>query len=640
MRERLQNQALDPRRHTKVHEAEKNKGSQPPAWRDLRLLDTERGWIWPLLIGLAAFVLYASTTAPSIAFLYDDSLEFQLVAPTFGIAHPTGYPLYTLLGGAWTHLIPTGNWAWRLNLFSAVTGAATVALLCALTRRISGSLWAGILAAAAFSLSPLWWQQTTLAEVYALHGLFVAALLYAAVRFADDQTPIAHRMPILLGLVGLSLTHHRTSVLILPGLALFLLWKEPSLLRPQPRWIGWIAALLTPLLLYAYLPLRAAAGISDLEGDYANTWTGFWDHVLARLYSSFFADNLLAVTRSAGDWLAFFVAQVGWIGLILAALGMVAALRTRQRWPAWTLIAVTGIVNLGFAVNYRVGDAEVFALPAVLCLSIFIGNVIVLPSSLLTSRWVRLLVGGAATGMILLFPIHRGPVVDRAGDWAVHDYAVAMAKVDFPPNSQVVGLRGQMTALAYMQAAEQLGLSATPVAIDDAEERRDHVASAVTSAIPLFLTQELDGIGNQYSFSGEGPLVRVWPRGQAETGSPSIRTEAEMADGALRLLGYDRHVAELAGGPALQIVLYWQPQAALDQRYKLSFRLLDGDGAQLAQEDRFPLRQVASTADWLPTEAVRDVHDLPLPADATQLLVIVYDEETLAEAGRVEIPLQ
>ena len=112
-----------------------------------------------------------------------------------------------------------------------------------------------------------------------------------------------------------------------------------------------------------------------------------------------------------------------------------------------------------------------------------------------------------------------------------------------------------------------------------------------------------------------------------------------MADGALLLLGYDRHLAELAGGPALQVVFYWQPQAALDRHYKLSFRLLDGDGAQLAQEDRFPLRQVASTSDWLPTQVVRDVHDLPLPSNAVRLLVIVYDAETLIEAGRVEIPL-
>jgi len=55
-------------------------------------------------------VLYAATAGPSVVELFDDSLEFQLVLPTFGIAHPTGYPLYTLLGGLWSRvLFPFGT---------------------------------------------------------------------------------------------------------------------------------------------------------------------------------------------------------------------------------------------------------------------------------------------------------------------------------------------------------------------------------------------------------------------------------------------------------------------------------------------------------------------------------------------------
>jgi len=79
------------------------------------------GW----LVGVAACILYGLTAAPGIAALFDDSLEFQLISPTFAIAHPTGYPLYTLLGGLWSRVIfPFGNWAWRMNLFSALAGGA------------------------------------------------------------------------------------------------------------------------------------------------------------------------------------------------------------------------------------------------------------------------------------------------------------------------------------------------------------------------------------------------------------------------------------------------------------------------------------------------------------------------------------
>jgi hypothetical protein len=63
----------------------------------------------PWLVWIAFLLLYSSTAAPSIVALFDDTLEFQLVLPTFGIAHPTGYPLYTLLGGIWSWLLPFGQ---------------------------------------------------------------------------------------------------------------------------------------------------------------------------------------------------------------------------------------------------------------------------------------------------------------------------------------------------------------------------------------------------------------------------------------------------------------------------------------------------------------------------------------------------
>ena len=52
----------------------------------------------------------------------------------------------------------------------------------------------------------------------------------------------------------------------------------------------------------------------------------------------------------------------------------------------------------------------------------------------------------------------RDASIDRSGEWAAHDYAVYMAKVDFPPGSRGIGIEGEMTALKYMQQAEQIGL--------------------------------------------------------------------------------------------------------------------------------------------------------------------------------------
>ena len=53
-----------------------------------------------LALALGALILYLSTLLPGIG--SGDTAEFQRVAPTLGVAHPTGYPLYTMLGWLWS----------------------------------------------------------------------------------------------------------------------------------------------------------------------------------------------------------------------------------------------------------------------------------------------------------------------------------------------------------------------------------------------------------------------------------------------------------------------------------------------------------------------------------------------------------
>lgn len=79
------------------------------------------------IIAAALFLLtlfvYLQTLAPSVAYLFDDSLEFQLLASRLAIAHPTGYPFYSILLKLATFL-PFGDVAYRANLVSALSARA------------------------------------------------------------------------------------------------------------------------------------------------------------------------------------------------------------------------------------------------------------------------------------------------------------------------------------------------------------------------------------------------------------------------------------------------------------------------------------------------------------------------------------
>ena len=635
----------------------------------------------PWLTGLAFFALYAATAAPSLVTLFDDSLEFQLVLPTFAIAHPTGYPLYTLLGGLWSRLLfPFGNWAWRVNVFSALAAAVAVGLVFALGQRLvnggslpveqtiadspTGRRWiglaAGLAAAITFGLGPVWWAQATLAEVYALHNLLLAAVLLVTLTIPHLRgRRFVGRMTLLALLIGLGLAHHRTIVLALPGVVVYLLWSVPGLWRPRAAWLLWLAALLAPLLLYLYLPLRAAAGVVDLHGSYANTWDGFWDHVLARGYSGFFSGSALAVERTPQQWFELVLAQVGWAGILLALAGC-AWLADARRRKGWVLVLLVLAANLVFALLYRVGDQEVFLIPVFLCLALLAGGGIAVIVAALLGQfgarqssvapiWAALATFGLL--VLLIWAPGRGPTVNRSQDWRAHDYAVDMAKVPFPPHSTVIGLEGEVTALKYMQAAEGLGTNATPVAADDPQRRREALAAAVTAGFPTYLTRELEGITRDYSFSGEGPLVRAWPRGMAQAGNPQNPLDLAMDQGRLHPGGLRSAAARLGGRPCPtceSLLAAHRRTAALAQsvaaparrRGQRPLTYPDGSPATL---DEFPLRQVAPTTTWLRGETVRDVYSLYLPpaaqAQPTTLQLILYDAETVAEVGRWETVL-
>ena len=82
------------------------------------------------LVPVAAFIVYMQTLAPSVDFI--DAGELATVCATLGIAHPTGYPLFALVGWVFAHLPIAGTVILRLNVMAAfftALGAGGVVLL-------------------------------------------------------------------------------------------------------------------------------------------------------------------------------------------------------------------------------------------------------------------------------------------------------------------------------------------------------------------------------------------------------------------------------------------------------------------------------------------------------------------------------
>src|SRR5690348_2553990 len=82
-----------------------------------------------------AFAVLALLCAPGL--YLGDSGELTTAAFGLGVAHETGFPLFCLAGKLLA-LVPLGEVALRLDLLSALSGAAAAALAWAIVRDFDG----------------------------------------------------------------------------------------------------------------------------------------------------------------------------------------------------------------------------------------------------------------------------------------------------------------------------------------------------------------------------------------------------------------------------------------------------------------------------------------------------------------------
>ncbi len=321
---------------------------------------------------VVAMALYVPTLLPDVGTW--DTAEFQAIGPVLGIAHPTGYPTYTLLAWLASVLLqPFGNEAYRADLLSAVLVAGAAGLLAIRATQATRRWFLGVVAGLAFALTPVAWRVATRADAHALH-VFLAALIlvllgaWAAGHRRDD--PRAGRWLVAAAVVyGLSLGNHALTLLLAPGIAAYVLMVAPRILWRQPRLVvaGAAAVLLTTALVYAYLPVRSAM---DPPLDYADpeTWSSFWYVVLGEQFQGTFRAIPNVVDVAAGIWEQL-VRDVG----VLAILALAGLVLGAVRHPRLTTITALWFGSSWFfALGYPNASIERYYLVPLLAAALWI----------------------------------------------------------------------------------------------------------------------------------------------------------------------------------------------------------------------------------------------------------------------------
>lgn len=410
------------------------------------------------LLGTAAaasgfsFVVYLLTLAPSMTFI--DAGELAAVAHTFGIAHPTGYPLFTLVGGLWAQL-PIGSGIWRMNLLSALFCAATVGVLVLFihsllslpestrarpekgkgkdkgkapgpsphTHELDPTLRLGIAAASALFIgfSETFWSTALSIEVYSLHLLLLSLTLwlYTRVVFVPaDQPGMIWRLRLFALVLGLSFTNHMTTILVLPAMAVLWFWTRGVSAKSWRALGSALPTFLVGLLPYLYLPLRAATGPALNWGNPAS-WDRFLWHVSGKQYRVWIFASGEAASRQFSYFLKGFPAEFGYIGLFLLLLGLPFGLRRQPRATVFLLLLFVGCVF--YAINYDIHDIDSYFLLAYIATGVLCayGLVFLLTRMIGGTKAVKLGVAALAVGILIGI---GGGRVSQQGNTLVEDY--------------------------------------------------------------------------------------------------------------------------------------------------------------------------------------------------------------------------
>ncbi|XP_035116493.1 protein O-mannosyl-transferase TMEM260 isoform X6 [Callithrix jacchus] len=219
-----------------------------------------------------------------------DSGELITAAYELGVAHPPGYPLFTLVAKLAIMLFPFGSVAYRVNLLCGLFGAVAASLLFFTVFRLSGSSAGGILAAGVFSFSRLTWQWSIAAEVFSLNNLFVGLLMALTVHFEEAATAKERSKITKIGAFccGLSLCNQHTIILyvlcIIPWILFRLLKQKELSLGSLLKLSLYFSAGLLP---YVHLPISSYLNHARWTWGDQTTLQGFLTHFLREEYGTF-----------------------------------------------------------------------------------------------------------------------------------------------------------------------------------------------------------------------------------------------------------------------------------------------------------------------------------------------------------------
>ena len=318
---------------------------------------------------LFGLVLYGATCAPGVS--WHDTALYQFRIWQFDLrgelSLPLAHPLYILCAKAFT-LLPLGDFAYRVNLFSVLVSALCLGLMVELLLTLTNSRLAAIVGVIVLAVSHTFWTHAVVSEVYNLYALsFLAELRLLLEYFRTERT---RWLLAALFLAGASFANHVMVVFQAPAYLGVVIW---ALAR------GKLRARQLPIIILVVatgaLPYLALVANEIVQGR--SILSTLQDALLGRPQDAkeVISGSLPAVRQCAqlGVYLAMnFPTPLVFLAPFGAVIVWGDRVHRRLVWVSATVFAA----SLVFALRFQVRDNYVYLTPCYVLIALYVGAAI------------------------------------------------------------------------------------------------------------------------------------------------------------------------------------------------------------------------------------------------------------------------
>lgn len=321
-----------------------------------------------ILVFFICWAVYLHTLTPTIGL--HDSGDMVTAAYLLGIPHPTGYPLYCLLGKLWMTILPIGNIVYRMNLASALCASLACMMVYFIILKVGSNLSdvvkkgsseketpslihsftsslpllvPAVVGALMLAFATTFWEQAVIAEKYTLNALFATLIIFILLKWQESMSMKQRTQNSLLKaqrwlylfafILGLSFTHHMQTLYLVPASIFFIIVLYWGKLRQERQslhtllitnyllFFKMLCLFILPLCLYLYLPIQAS--VHPLYNwDNPCTLNRVIDYLSAESYREIYFTSTSILPRLEEYLSTFFTLQYTPYIIVISLIGL------------------------------------------------------------------------------------------------------------------------------------------------------------------------------------------------------------------------------------------------------------------------------------------------------------------------------